>query len=201
MDAFVQREATVRPAAAPSKDPLEECDAQRKLDGFLFSDQLHARMPCKHDATHVPFIFRAKSGVNINKLWWKCPQCIDPKNKKPGALLGLDSELEESGKRRIEEMQDEVEQPRKAARKEIEVPAGAIVASGRGLDWAALFENVTAIRAELAETRRLLAETRELVTAEREQHDRADKGGDRQGEQHAGGEGGVPDQRGAAGDL
>lgn len=193
MDAFVQREQPTRPAAAPSKDPLEECDTQRKLDGFLFSDQLHARMPCKNDASHIPFIFRAKSGVNINKLWWKCPSCIDPKNKKPGALLGLDSELEESGKRRIEEMQDEAEggvQPRKAARKEIEVPAGAIVASGRGLDWAALFEDVRSIKQQLCELRAHCLE-----------HPRAHERGDRQGEQHAGGEDRVSDQRGAAGDL
>lgn len=190
MDAFVQREQPTRPAAAPSKDPYEECDPARRAEGFMFTDQLHARMPCKNDATHVPFIFRAKSGVNINKLWWKCAICVDPKQKKPGLLLGLDSELEASGKRRIEEMQDEAEggaPQRKAARKEVEVPAGAIVASGRGLDWAALFENVRDIRAELAEVR-------ELLTAERKQHDRADKGTDRQGEQRAGGDDRVSDQ-------
>jgi hypothetical protein len=151
MDAFVQREQPAHPAAAP-KDPFEEMDEARKLEGFMFSDQLHARMPCKYDGSHIPFIFRAKSGVNINKLWWKCPNCIDQKSKKPGKLIALDSELEESGKRRAEELQegDDTTQPAvraKSARKDVQVPAGAIVASGRGLDFAALIDDVRAIRA------------------------------------------------------
>jgi hypothetical protein len=75
--------------------------------------------------------------VNIGKLFWRCQTCLDPKSKKPGMLLGLDSELEhETGKRRIEELQEE------ASSKRIKPEEHNIVASGVGLNWSALINDV-----------------------------------------------------------
>lgn len=131
---------------------LTEHDDARRQYGFLFTDQRNATMKCPFDANpdperpHAPIIFRAQSGVHEGRLFWRCPTCTG-RDGKYGRLIGLDAELEASGKKLIDEKNEEAERAKKAR---VVDASGSVVAQGRGVDWTALAEQIRDIHARLA---------------------------------------------------
>lgn len=107
-------------------DKIEPAASQRYAEGYLYTDQRNARMRCPTNPTmHTTTIWRAKGGANIGKLCWRCIDCKDGKPNSNGKFLGFDSELEADGMKTIDTKRSKPE----------DVEEGAIVASGRGVDW------------------------------------------------------------------
>jgi len=134
---------------------LAEHDDARRALGFMFTDQRNATMACPYDVNpdpqrpHKPIIFRAQSGVNEGRLFWRCVTCTG-RDGKPGRLLGLDAELEPSGKRLIDEKNEEAEKEKNAKKSRVVDASGSVVAQGRGVDWTALEEKIVSIYNRLA---------------------------------------------------
>jgi hypothetical protein len=131
--------------APPSYDELKETNPGRLELGFQHKDQKNAKMACPRDAVHAPVLFRSKSGAFAGRLWWKCHVCVG-RDGKPGQLVGLDSELEESGLKHVDEQEIATAKRRRPEQELAERAAPAIVASGRGLDWVALHDRVNEIQ-------------------------------------------------------
>jgi len=131
--------------APPSYDELKETNPGRLELGFQHKDQKNAKMACPRDAVHAPVIFRSKSGAFAGRLWWKCLVCAG-RDGRPGQLLGLDAELEESGLKHVDEQEIAAAKRRRPEQELAERAAPAIVASGRGLDWVALHDRVNEIQ-------------------------------------------------------
>lgn len=117
-------------------DKVEPSASQRYAEGYLYTDQRNARMRCPvNSASHTTVIWRARGGVNIGKLCWKCSDCKDSKPNSTGKFLGFDSELESDGMKTIDTKRSKPE----------DVEEGAIVASGRGVDWSRVAAQVESI--------------------------------------------------------
>jgi hypothetical protein len=159
MTAAPKRQLTFASPAAPGAGGatknyhyLTEHNDARRQYGFLFTDQRNATMACPYDVPpthdperpHKPIVFRAQSGANEGRLFWRCANCVG-RDGKPGRILGLDCELEPSGKRLIEERNEEVEKERRAVKARVVDASGSVVAQGRGVDWTALEEKITFI--------------------------------------------------------
>jgi hypothetical protein len=123
-----------------------------------YSDRKNASMKCPFNRTeidHLTIMFRAKTGVNSGKLFWKCMDCADARGTK-GKLIGMDSELEADGMKTIDPSRGGPNNASDASLKRQKIAEDSIVASGRGVNWSQLASDVSCIRADLSELVKLM---------------------------------------------
>jgi len=139
-------------ATEAEKPSMVEDDPKRLEAGFKNKDQRNPAMACPKDASHVPILFRSKTGANEGRLWWKCQSCVG-RDGKLGQLIGLDAELEPSGRKLVDELEEKNSSAKRKKPEQVlaESAAGAIVAHGRGLDWVALHDRVNEIQRQNVE--------------------------------------------------
>jgi hypothetical protein len=143
---------------APS-DAIAATNVVRQDD---YSDRKNASMKCPFNRTeidHLTIMFRAKTGVNSGKLFWKCMDCADARGTK-GKLIGMDSELEADGMKTIDPSRGGPNNASDASLKRQKIAEDSIVASGRGVNWSQLASDVSCIRADLSELVKLAREVK-----------------------------------------
>jgi hypothetical protein len=141
---FRQSSLVQEVAPQPCVDEQQETDQARLREGYVYKDQRNASMQCPKEGAHKTLVFRAKTGVNVGKLFWKCTACVG-RDGKLGNIIGRDNELVPSGMRLVEEREMEAVAKAKRPREEPEIARraeGALVASGKGIDWTGVAERV-----------------------------------------------------------